>query len=396
MRLLDRYLLRELWIPFSYCLCGFFLFWLAFSLFGELEDLQRAELAFREVALLYLHRIPELLVVVLPVALLLAQLYALSGHARHNELAAARAAGLGLWRICAPHLATGALLSLALLAVNELWAAGRGMDAQALLALREGREPPSGPLSFSDRRSGRRWMVESFHRGSARLEGVHIEWELDSRSLDLLGKHGLGLPPGRRTFGQWPLEPGSRIDIKARSGRFAEGAWTFEDLEIWVRLPGPAGPRTLIHASYPVRSLPEFGELPRHLRTEDRIAGLDRTALAKEARVSLRDIADYRALNPLMPQARRAALDTQFHGRLAWPLTCLVVVLVSMPLAASGVRSSPMAGAAAGIGICLAYFLVMRAGLALGTGGALPPWLGAWLPNLLFGGGAVLRILALR
>src|SRR4030095_2393855 len=67
----------------------------------------------------YLLKLPELLNTALPVALLLAMLYALTTHARHNELIAIRAAGVSLWRICVPYFAVGVLLSMAFLAINE-------------------------------------------------------------------------------------------------------------------------------------------------------------------------------------------------------------------------------------------------------------------------------------
>ena len=98
MRLLDRYFLRELLIPFVYCLCGLFVFWLTFNLLDDLEDFQKANLAPSEVGLYYLHQLPELLIVVVPVALLLAMMHSLTNHSRHNELIAARAAGVGVWR----------------------------------------------------------------------------------------------------------------------------------------------------------------------------------------------------------------------------------------------------------------------------------------------------------
>jgi lipopolysaccharide export LptBFGC system permease protein LptF len=55
-----------------------------------------------EIAQYYVVRTPELLVTVLPIALLLALLYALTNHGRHNELIAMRAAGLSLGRISVP------------------------------------------------------------------------------------------------------------------------------------------------------------------------------------------------------------------------------------------------------------------------------------------------------
>jgi len=118
MRLLDRYLLRELIIPFGYCLSGFLVFWISTDLITQLDDLHRHKLHFGDVVFYYVVRIPEILVLMLPIALLLALLYALTTHSRHNELTAIRAAGVSLWRLALPYLAVGFLFSAALLVVN--------------------------------------------------------------------------------------------------------------------------------------------------------------------------------------------------------------------------------------------------------------------------------------
>src|SRR5262245_38180794 len=121
MRLLDRYLLRELLIPLSYCLSGFLIFWVAFDLFKELGNLQGRKLSWRDIAEYYLVITPEFLVIVLPIALLLALLYALANHSRHNEITAIRSAGVSLWRLCVPYFAVGLLITIAAFVVNELW-----------------------------------------------------------------------------------------------------------------------------------------------------------------------------------------------------------------------------------------------------------------------------------
>src|SRR5258707_12820317 len=119
MRLLDRYLLRELLIPLAYCLCGFLIFWVFSDLFSQMAEFQRKKLVAHDIIAYYLVSTPEFLVVVVPIALLLALLYALTNHARHHEITAMRAAGISLWRICAPHLAVGVAASLLLFGFNE-------------------------------------------------------------------------------------------------------------------------------------------------------------------------------------------------------------------------------------------------------------------------------------
>src|SRR5260221_3543881 len=121
MRLLDRFLLRELLIPLGYCLGGFLIFWISFDLVSELTHFQRQRLHAVDVAEYYLVKTPELLMVVIPIALLLALLYALTNHARHNELTAMRAAGVGIWRIALPYLGVGFVFSLLLFALDEFF-----------------------------------------------------------------------------------------------------------------------------------------------------------------------------------------------------------------------------------------------------------------------------------
>ena len=49
MRLLDRYLLRELLVPLGYCLGGFLIFWISFDLLTELSGFQEQNLTAADV-----------------------------------------------------------------------------------------------------------------------------------------------------------------------------------------------------------------------------------------------------------------------------------------------------------------------------------------------------------
>ena len=151
MRLLDRYLLRELLIPFGYCLGGFLIFWTAFDLFLKLNDFQNAGLTLLEVGKYYMVQSPELLIIILPIALLLSLLYALANHARHHELTAIRAAGVSLWRLSLPYFAVGLILSGMSFLANELWVPDSADAARVLL---EGRQAATAGLR---RETSGRW-----------------------------------------------------------------------------------------------------------------------------------------------------------------------------------------------------------------------------------------------
>jgi lipopolysaccharide export system permease protein len=55
-----------------------------------------------------------------------------------------------------------------------------------------------------------------------------------------------------------------------------------------------------------------------------------------------------------------------------------------------------MAGIGVGVALALGYWGALSISGALGAGGALPPMLSAWAPNLIFGAGAVYLLLTVR
>jgi lipopolysaccharide export system permease protein len=109
MRLHDRYLFRELLTPLAVCLGGFVVFWVSLFFFKQTDTVQEKQLTLLESAEYCVASLPEFFVLVLPILLLLALLYALTHHARYNEITALRAAGVGLWRLCAPYFFVGLL-----------------------------------------------------------------------------------------------------------------------------------------------------------------------------------------------------------------------------------------------------------------------------------------------
>ena len=78
-------------------------------------------------------------------------------------------------------------------------------------------------------------------------------------------------------------------------------------------------------------------------------------------------------------------LMTQLQCRLAEPFTCLTVVLIALPFGVRSGRHNVFAGVASGIGSASPIFCMQKIGMGLGVGGKLPPFLAAWLPNIVFG-----------
>jgi lipopolysaccharide export LptBFGC system permease protein LptF len=67
-----------------------------------------------------------------------------------------------------------------------------------------------------------------------------------------------------------------------------------------------------------------------------------------------------------------------------------------VPFAAPSGRRNVFFGVAGSIGLGLIYFVLQRLGFALGQNGSVTPWLGAWLPNIIFALTGIVMMLRLR
>jgi LPS export ABC transporter permease LptG len=366
MRLLDRYFLRELLIPLGYCLGGFLVFWIAFDAFARLNDFQKDGLLGRDIAEYYLVEAPEILVVILPVTLLLALLYSLTNHARHNEITAARVAGVSLWRLVAPYLGVGLLISLGSFALNELCVPKSAEAAKRILARRL--RPGSGVT------------------GAAEAPGLPVGNERDGRTW-VIGLYNSDTGEMLDPVVGWHAADGSYLQITARRAARVKGVWTFYDVEEF---------KTDVHTNMPpvpvlqtnLLAMPEFSETPEQIKSEIKISSslaLPGSSKTKKSDMSVAEILNYLRLHPHPSLSSRRWLYTKLHGRLAAPWTCVVVVLIAIPFGAVSGRRNVFMGVAGSLIICFAYFVLQQLALALGTGGYLAPWLAGWLPNLSFG-----------
>jgi lipopolysaccharide export system permease protein len=358
VRLLDKYLFRELLVPLGYCLSGFLICLATADLYGRLDDFQDANtpaaLVFRYVWL----TVPESLVRVLPIALLLALLYALTNHARHHELTAIRAAGVSLWRLSLPYFTVGAVLSGASFLINEFWVPSASEEAQQILDARPRRGKTSSGdqvrnLLFVNARDNRSWQIGSYQVKAAAMSQVRVDWVLPDQS---------------------------RREYYAEQGSWTNGVWVLTRLELVTYPPG-ANLHTN-HAILPFYEAKEFNETPEQIKSEIAILGMSQAS--RRAEVPLFQILNYLRLHPTIQATLSSWLRTQLHGRIAEPFTCLVVVLIALPFGARSGRRNVFVGVAASIFIVFSFYVLMSLGLALGTRGWLPPWLGAWLPNLSF------------
>ena len=72
----------------------------------------------------------------------------------------------------------------------------------------------------------------------------------------------------------------------------------------------------------------------------------------------------------------------EFHNRLAFPLSCLLLGLIGAPLGALFGRGSRLGAVTLGVVVYLAYYVCHSAGKGFGENGLVSPFLAVWTPNI--------------
>ncbi len=380
MRLIDRYLLREWIFPFVYCLTGFMILWIAFDLIAELDEFTDANFTVGQVFSYYWVTLPEHFFVVVPVSLLLSLMYAINQHARQNEFIAIRNAGVGMLRMTLPYLSVGLLLSLGMFFTNEFWLPDSLREGKVLRAnnsdLDESNKTKLDKLweldvKFRNEAANRNWQIPAFNPKTGEILGV------DNKPIVISWK--------------WDEDQPKR-ELMAIRGVWEDGGWTFFKVRDYRPTEGfPEAHPIKFHEKL---RMDEFDEAPVRIEGELKISPLFEKRAHKRWSVSLAEIDGYKKLHPDIDSKKKAILDAQYQARLAEPLTCLIVVMIAIPFAAPSGRRNAAVGVAAGILVCLAFFIIQQMSMAFG--GQIMPHLAAWSPHALFGGISAWQITKVR
>jgi lipopolysaccharide export system permease protein len=85
------------------------------------------------------------------------------------------------------------------------------------------------------------------------------------------------------------------------------------------------------------------------------------------------------------------------HGKIAFSLVSVILAIIGVSFSLRSERSGGVTQSiGAGIVIGFSYWLVFAFTMSLGRSGTLPPFLAAWLANVLFGAASIFMFLRVR
>ena len=98
----------------------------------------------------------------------------------------------------------------------------------------------------------------------------------------------------------------------------------------------------------------------------------------------------FEELNDFFAQQRSKGSDDLFlieverHTRFSYPFSTFILTLIGVAIASRKVRGGMGMHIGMGITLCFTYILLGRVFEQIALGGTVPPWLGVWLPNIIF------------
>ncbi|MCP4049203.1 MAG: YjgP/YjgQ family permease [bacterium] len=353
--ILDRYLIREFAGPFFLAVCGFAIIAIVDILFYLVELAVISGVSFLTVIRLLLYKLPAVMQLFFPMAVLFAVMLLLVRMAKDNELTVLRVSGINVIRVVVPILFLAVITSFLSYLVNEKVVPWANRESDSLIR-REVRKKPLPDI------------VENVV-----FKGV-----------------------GERFFYIKKIDPEEGImqnvlifEEKARFPRFITAKEARWDEKSWLLMDGYV---QVINSEGLVDFVDQFSEMKIHVDQE--ISNYYRKKTAKEM--------DSRELKKKIDSLKKGgistrALNVEYHMKKSIPAACFVFGILGVAFCLVFVRSGQDWWGVI-LAICISvlavgfYFFIVALFRAMAKDGNITPFLGVWIPNILYGSLALLTI----
>jgi lipopolysaccharide export system permease protein len=184
-----------------------------------------------------------------------------------------------------------------------------------------------------------------------------------------------------------PEGGGSHVTY-AKRAEWLDGTWWLFGVEMEELSPdgAPMGPRVGVPNS-------ELGVETRRLRERP-------VDFANELRdqlfFSAYDIRRYLKAHPGISDDERARKRADYHAGLAGPWACLIAILFGIPTGARSGRQNVVFALLTAALLFVGFYAVSQAGVLLSRVAVLPPWLGPWVGNAVFGVAGLVMLARMR
>lgn len=348
MRILDKYIIKELLGPFIFGICAFSSVFIGTStLFRIAQYVTKYGASLLSVTKLFFYSLPSIIVLTFPMSMLLASLLAFGRLSGASEVTAMKSGGMSFYRLAAPVFVVAFFVSIFAVTFNEFVVpkANTAYNQVVRYEIEKNTAPKSQEhIVIKDVKEGmleRLTYARKYDEASGAMQAVTIQ----------------------------EFENGNVVRLEN-----AEKAVWQNDR--WIMHNG------IIH------DLSAEGKLERTLKFDQQIMPLDKNpnTIANEQKkpeeMSIKELKQQIAILN-REYVKSSIFEVELHQRISIPMASFVFSLIGTPLGLQPHRSSSSIGLGISIVIIFIYYTIMTITTALGQGGAVPAILAAWLPNII-------------
>ncbi len=367
MRIFTKYILREV---ISHALLGgaLFTFVIFMRYLGPILDVVvRESASLGDVGRIFLFTLPNIFTLTIPMAVLVGILLGLSRLSADSEITAMRACGIGVWSFVRI-VSIVALLGSGLSLLNSLYLAPKA--TQALLKLQDSMKTSQAsfevqPRVFYEDFKNYVLYVEDVraNAGAAQWRRVFLADLSDATNLKIITAANATVANGGDNTMRMRLRDGTEHDTST-SDPNQYTVSTFKESDVPLAISAQ--------------------EETRLGRSDTPILAMDNSELYRHAY----DVGIH-SKNDL--NTKLYAIE--FNKRIAFPASCLVLMLVGVPLGMSSRRGGKSAGFVVTILLVFLYYFISLTGISLARQNKVGPAVGVWAVNAIF---AVFGLLLLR
>jgi lipopolysaccharide export system permease protein len=345
MKILSRYLFGEYFKLLLVCLITFLVVYLLIDFLGKVDNFIEADVSRGVMFSYFLHKIPYILVQMVPAATLISVIILFCLMKKSNEIIALKASGLNIFNFSKPIVITSVGIGIGVFLLSEI------------------------VVPFTSSKSNRLWNIEVEKQDPTRFYGQRQIWYRGTNAIYRLRhfdyQKGLIESPTFYFFDE-AFRLIKRID--GRKGTWVGGRWKIEEgiLQEATEDGGYALKRfEALHLD-----LPETPET--FVRGEKKPEEMSYWQLKGYAeRIREEGYDDTRYL-------------VDMNIKIAFPLVNVILVLIGIPISLGLRRGGTPLAVSIGMGVCVLYLLAIGFSRSLGLSGTLPPMLSAWVANLVF------------
>jgi len=348
MRILDKYIIKEMLGPFVFGVAAFASIFIGTNVLVKLTKyITQYDAQVLTVVKLFIYSLPSIIVLTFPMAMLLASLLAFGRLSSSSEITAMKSGGQSFTRLAVPVLIAAFFVSAAAVVFNEALvpAANTAYDNIVRYEVEKNTSPKiQEHIIIKDIKQGeleRITYAQNFIEETSTMNKVAVQQYEDSRLVRVENAEKAVWQNN-----QWLMMEGTITDFSAegrveRTLKFAEQV-----------LPIEKNPVSIAREQKDAEDM-SIQELRQH------IAALKQEYVAT------------------------SSYEVELYQRLAIPLASFVFAMIGTPLGLSSPRSSSSLGLGMSIIIIFIYYIILTITTALGKGGAIDPFLAAWLPNII-------------